>query len=278
MAEILKGIAVARKINDESVSLIREYGLKPVLALIRVGEKESDLAYERNIIKKCGELGIEIKIIQYNDNVKEEILLSKIGELNSNDAVSAIMMFRPLPEHLDTDRIANTISPKKDVDGSTIMSLSGLFADKSIGFTPCTAEAVIRMLDFYNTDIEGKDIVVIGRSLVIGKPVSMLLLRRNATVTMCHSKTKNLKDIVKNADIVIAAIGKAEYLGKDYFSSGQTVIDVGMNYSKEKSKLVGDVKFDEVSEIVDRISPVPGGVGSVTTSVLLNHIVKASKK
>ena len=187
-------------------------------------------------------------------------------------------MFRPLPKHLDENEACEALAPEKDVDGITRGSMASIYSGKGAGFAPCTAESCIEILKYNGVEMSGKRAVVIGRSLVIGKPVAMLLMANNATVTVCHSRTKDMPSVVKEADIVIACLGRAEMITADYFAPGQTVLDVGINWSEEKNKLVGDVAFDEVEPIVDAITPVPGGVGSGTTAVLIRHVVEAAEK
>ena len=185
-------------------------------------------------------------------------------------------MFRPLPKHLDSEKARKMLVPEKDVDGCTDDSLAGVFTNTAMGFPPCTAQAAMEILDYYGVDCAGKRAAVIGRSLVVGRPAAMMLVHKNATVTVCHTKTVNMPEIIRQADIVIVCAGKLETIGKEYFRPGQVVIDVGINWSEEKNKLCGDVKFDEVEPIVDAITPVPGGVGGVTTVVLVSHVAEAA--
>lgn len=281
MANLLKGKEVANHFNEESKQIIEELkvkGITPTLAILRVGDKESDLSYENSAIKKANELGINVKSIVLPQDVTYEQFYKELDDLNNDRLVHGILMLRPLPKHLDNEKARNYINPLKDIDGCSDTSLAGIFTNTNIGYAPCTAQAAIEILNYYNIDVAGKNIVVLGRSLVIGKPVSMLLLNKNATVTICHTKTKNIPTITKNADIIIAATGQMESLNKDYFNQKQTVIDVGISWNETKQKLCGDVLFDEVEPIVENITPVPGGVGSVTTAILLNHVVLAANK
>lgn len=281
MANLLKGKEVTASINSrsiEDVNKLKEKGITPTLAILRVGEKENDLSYERGTIKRCEEVGVKVIVHALNEDVKKEEFYNELDKLNNDTNIHGILVFRPLPNELDNELARNSINPDKDVDGCSNNSLSGVFTNSKIGFAPCTAQAAIEMLDYYKIDVKGKNIVVLGRSLVVGKPLSMMLLNRNATVTICHTKTVNVKDITKKADIVIAATGQMESLTKDYFNENQVVIDVGISWNEKKNKLCGDVLFDEVEPIVNSITPVPGGVGSVTTSVLVNHVVEAAKK
>lgn len=281
MANLLKGKDVAISINERSkkdIEALKNKGIIPTLAIVRVGSKESDLSYEKGAIKRAGEVGVEIKSIVLDENVDYNSFYSTLDQLNNDNSVHGILLLRPIPNELDNEKARLYIKPEKDVDGCGNGSLSGVFTNTEYGFAPCTAQAAIEILDYYNIDVIGKNVVVVGRSLVVGKPLSMLLLNKNATVTVCHSKTKDLPGICKKADIVICAIGRLEMLNADYFSNNQIVIDVGINWSETKQKLCGDVLFEEAEPIVDSITPVPGGVGSVTTSVLINHVVEACKR
>ncbi len=279
MSKLLKGKAVADALDTktiEKVRILKEKNIQPCVAILRVGQKTDDLSYERSVSKKCEKLGISLKQVVLSEKVSQEELLRTIDELNKDDSVHGILMFRPLPKSLDEIQACTRLVGKKDIDGITLSSLAKVYSNSGEGFAPCTAQAVIELLHYYNIEIKGKNVVVIGRSLVIGKPVAMLLLQENGTVTICHSKTNDMKDIVSKADIIVSAIGKAESLTADYFGEGQVVIDVGINYSDSKNKLVGDVCFEEVSEKVAAITPVPGGIGSITVSVLLSHVVEAT--
>ena len=281
MANLLKGKDVAQAVNLRSkvdVDTLKQLGITPTLAILRVGNNESDLSYEKGAIKRANEVGVDVKSIVLDENVDIDTFYKTLENLNNDDSIHGILMLRPLPNYLDNERARLSIDPNKDVDGCTNGSLSGVFTNTEYGFAPCTAQAAIEILNYYNIDVKGKNIVVIGRSLVVGKPLSMMLLNMNSTVTICHTKTIDLPTISRNADIVICAIGKLETLTADYFSAGQTVIDVGISWSEEKQKLCGDVLFDEVQPLVENITPVPGGVGSVTTSILINHVVEACKR
>lgn len=280
MAELLKGVYVNRKLNEQikqKAEQLRAKGIVPTLAIIRVGEREDDISYEKGAMKRCENLGVEVERFILQEQVSEEELLTVIESINKNDSIHGILLFRPLPKHLNEEKICEAISPKKDVDGITSHSLSQVFIGKKDGFVPCTAEACIKILDSYGIDCTGKNVVVIGRSLVVGKPVAMLLLQKNATVTICHTKTEHIEEVVKQANIVIVCAGKAEGFSKEYFKEGQVVIDVGIHVN-ESGKLCGDVKFDEVEPIVKAITPVPGGVGTVTTSTLVAHVVESASR
>ncbi len=279
MAELLKGKAVAEAINLRSIDKVKklkENGIEPALAIFRVGQKEDDLSYEKGVLKRCAEAGVKVVQYIFNEDVSETEFYAKLEEANRDDAIHGILVFRPLPKRFDDEVLRNRIHPEKDVDGCSDLSLAGVFTDRELGFAPCTAQSVIEMLDHYQIDLKGKNVVVIGRSLVIGKPLSMLLLKRNATVTVCHSRSVDLPMIAAKADILICAIGKAEMIDHTYTNPDQIVIDVGINWNEEKQKLCGDVFFDDVREKVAYISPVPGGVGSITTAVLVSHVVDAA--
>lgn len=281
MANLLKGKDVAQAINLRSkndVSTLKQNGIIPTLAILRVGDKESDLSYEKGAIKRASEAGIEVKTFVLDENVEYNEFYKTLDQLNNDNSIHGILMLRPLPSYLDNEKARLSINPSKDVDGCTNGSLSGVFTNTEFGFAPCTAQAAIEILDYYNIDVKGKNIVVIGRSLVVGKPLSMMLLNKNATVTICHTKTIDLPSITSKADIVITATGQMESLDSKYFSNNQIVVDVGISWNEAKQKLCGDVLFDEVEPIVNSITPVPGGVGSVTTSVLINHVVEAAKR
>ncbi len=279
MANLLKGKCVADAINENSIALVNELknkNITPTLATFRIGGNEADIAYESNINKRANNIGVKVINNVFDINIEVDEFIKEVNKANLDKNIHGILIFRPLP--FNDELIRNLIVAEKDVDGSSSDSLAAIFTNTNKGFAPCTAEAAMKILDYYNIDLVGKNVVVIGRSLVVGKPLSMLLLNRNATVTICHSKSKDIASISKKADIVIAAIGRTEMLNKDYFSNKQTVIDVGINYSVEKNKLCGDVLFEEVERVVENITPVPGGVGSVTNAILINHVVLSAYK
>ena len=281
MSEILKGAPVANALTEQIAAraeALKARGVQPTLAIVRVGENDSDLSYERGAMKRCEKIGISGKHYVLDSNVSQTELLGVIDEINRDSGIHGCLMFRPLPKHIDQRAVCEALDVNKDVDCMTERSLCGVFTGSGVGFAPCTAEAVVALLKHYGVELYGKNVAVVGRSLVIGRPVSMLLLGENATVTMCHSRTRDLAGVTRRADIVVAAMGKAEMLGAEYFTPGQTVIDVGINYSEAKGKLVGDVDFDAVEPIVAAITPVPAGVGSVTTAVLASHVVRAAER
>ena len=274
MTELL-GKPAADAVNERLKAQIAELegkGIIPTLAVVRVGAREDDLAYERGIKKKFSDMGCEVTVVELPEDVSQEDLDETVAALDLDNEIHGILLFRPLPKHLTDKNIVNTISSGKDVDCMGNANMAKLFADDKTGFAPCTAQAVMEMIDHYGIDIKGKKVTVIGRSLVIGKPVALMLIAGNATVTVCHTKTADLKAECQAADIIVAAAGKAKMITAEYVRPGQTVIDVGMNVDEE-GKLCGDVDFAGVSEIVDAITPVPRGVGSVTTSVLLANTV-----
>ena len=280
MAELLLGKEVNGALNkriSDDVLRLKEKGIVPTLAILRVGENPGDLAYERGAKKRCEALGVECTVITFDENVLQEELLSCIDRINRDDTIHGVLLLRPLPRHLDASVIENAVSAEKDVDCMTDLSISGVFSGRNIGYPPCTAQACIEILDHYGIDCTGKKAVVVGRSLVVGKPVSMMLLQKNATVTICHTRTKDLRSVTKDADILIVAAGKAGVIGAEHVREGQIVIDVGIN-TDEDGKLCGDVKFSEAEKIAGYITPVPGGVGSVTTSVLVRHVVDAAMR
>ena len=279
MANLLKGKCVADAINENSIALVNELknkNITPTLATFRIGGNEADIAYESNINKRANNIGVKVINNVFDINIEVDEFIKEVNKANLDKNIHGILIFRPLP--FNDELIRNLIVADKDVDGSSSGSLAAIFTNNNKGFAPCTAEAAMKILDYYNIDLVGKNVVIIGRSLVVGKPLSMLLLNRNATVTICHSKSKDIASISKKADIVIAAIGRTEMLNKDYFSNKQTVIDVGINYNVEKNKLCGDVLFEEVERVVENITPVPGGVGSVTNAILINHVVLSAYK
>ena len=265
---------------------LKEKGVVPTLGIIRLGENPSDLSYEKGATKRAEEVGVAVKNYVLPESATKEEVLAVIDEVNADASVHGVLMFRPLPKHLkaDQDEICNRLAPCKDVDSMTHMSNAGVFEGQDLGYAPCTPAACMEILDHYGIDCKGKNAVVIGRSLVVGKPAAMMLMAKNATVTMCHTKTVNTAEICKNADIIISAAGVLNSLTKDYVREGQIVIDVSMNWNPEKittkgkGGMSGDCVFDEVEPIVEAITPVPGGVGAVTTSVLMKHVVEAAEK
>lgn len=279
MAIQLKGKPVVDRMAQDMgarIEVLRQEGIVPTLALVRVGARPDDLSYERTAVKRAESLGIAVKPYVLDEFAPQAALQATLQSINYDKTVHGCLMFRPLPSFIDEKAMCNTLAPAKDVDGISLASLASVFTDASDGFPPCTAAACVEMLDHYDVPLVGKHVVVVGRSLVVGKPVSMMLLRRNASVTICHSRTENLPVICREADIVICATGRARAYGAEFFSPGQTVLDVGINFDTH-GKLCGDVNFDEVELIVGAITPVPGGIGTVTTSVTMAHTVAAAE-
>lgn len=281
MARILKSAPVAAALDERTAQQIEElkaHGVVPTLAILRVGGRGDDIAYERGAMKRCAKVGIEVKNIVLPADAGQAELLEEIRRLNGDASVHGVLLFRPLPKRLDEKAACAALSPAKDVDGITAGSMAGVFMNSGEGYAPCTAQSCMEILKYYGVEIAGKRAAVIGRSLVIGRPVAMLLLHANATVTICHSKTREIPAVVREADIVVAAIGKAETVGGESFAGGQVVLDVGINWNEEKGRLVGDVAYEEAEPVVAAITPVPGGVGSMTTSVLASHVADAAQK
>ncbi len=257
---------------------LRERQIVPCLAILRVGERADDLAYERGALKRSETVGIAVKHFVLPAEAGQEELMGTLADINRDEGIHGCLLFRPLPKSLDENAACAALDPQKDIDGITSASMARIYSGFGEGYAPCTAESCMELLRYYGTDIAGKRVVVIGRSLVIGRPVAQLLMAANGTVTICHTKTQNMAEIVRDADIVIAAAGKAEVLGAECFRAGQIVLDVGVNWSEEKQTLVGDVDYSGVEPIVAAISPVPSGVGTVTTAVLCKHVIEAAEK
>ena len=280
MAKLLLGKEVTDALNaslQTRTAALREKGTVPTLGIIRVGANPSDLSYEKGAVKRAELVGVEVKKFELPEDASKEDVLAVIDQVNADDSIHGVLMFRPLPKHLKADQneICNRLDPKKDVDCMTHMSNAGVFEGLDLGYA----------LDYYGIDCKGKNAVVIGRSLVVGKPAAMMLMGKNATVTVCHTKTVNTAEICKNADIIVSAAGVLNSLTRDYVRPGQVVIDVSINWDANKPNakgglggIAGDACFSEVEPIVDAITPVPGGVGSVTTSVLMKHVVEAAEK
>lgn len=274
--EILKGLPVANAINEKLMEQVKSIeDPLPHLAIIRVGERPDDCSYERGAVKKMDKVGVRCTTYTFDADIDNDTFQAEFDKINENPDIDGILMLRPLPKQLDEKQIENKIDPRKDLDGISPLNLAKVYAGDESGYAPCTAEAVIEMLDYAGIDIKGKRVTVVGRSLVIGKPVSMLLMKRNATVTVCHTKTVDMAGTCKNAEILVAAAGSARMIKKEYVADGAVVIDVGINVDDE-GNLCGDVDFDAISDIAAAATPVPGGVGSVTTSVLAKHLVKAA--
>ena len=290
MAKLLLGKEVTDALNadlQKRTAALREKGIVPTLGIIRVGEDPSDLSYEKGAIKRAELVGVEVRQFLLPADAAKDAVLAVIDEINADASIHGVLMFRPLPKHLKADQneICNRLDPRKDMDCMTHMSNAGVFEGLELGYAPCTPAACMEILDHYGIDCKGRNAVVIGRSLVVGKPAAMMLMGRNATVTVCHTKTVNTAEICKNADIIVTAAGVLNSLTADFVRPGQVVIDVSINWDENKINarggkggIAGDAVFAEVEPIVDAITPVPGGVGAVTTSVLMKHVVEAAEK
>ena len=280
MATLLKGKEVIDKLNVELLSRsdsLKENGVTPTLGIVRLGERPDDLAYERGALKRAEKTGVNVKQFVFDADMTQDELIGKIDKINEDNEVHGVLMFRPLPSQIDDEVVRNELAPEKDVDGITDGSMAGVYSGNGHGYPPCTAEACIQILDHYGIDLKGKNVAVIGRSQVIGKPVTMMLIRKNATVTVCHTKTEDMAGICKDKDIIIAAAGHIGTVTEDFLSPGQVVIDVAINFDDE-GKMCGDVDFDAAEPIIDAVTPVPGGVGTVTTSMLMKHVIEAAEK
>jgi methylenetetrahydrofolate dehydrogenase (NADP+)/methenyltetrahydrofolate cyclohydrolase len=274
--EVLKGLAVANAINEQLIKEAAELEVAPHLAIVRVGERADDLAYERGATKKMEKVGFSCTSYAFPENIENAEFVEAFRSINENPKIDGILLLRPLPKHLDEKLITEIIDPKKDIDGISPINMAKVYAGDATGFAPCTAEAVVEMLDYAGVDCTGKKVTVVGRSLVIGKPVTMLLMKKNATVTVCHTRTADMKAECQAADIVVAAAGVAKMIDASYLADGAIVMDVGINVDAD-GNLCGDVDFDSASEKASILTPVPGGVGSVTTSVLAKHLLQAAK-
>jgi methylenetetrahydrofolate dehydrogenase (NADP+)/methenyltetrahydrofolate cyclohydrolase len=279
MAEVLKGKAVADAVKEDvakRVNALKAKGITPKLGIIRVGARPDDLFYEGGAKKACDSMGIAYQVFEYPQDVSQDEFEGAVLAVGADRDINGILMFAPLPKHLDEKKIRNLIPVEKDVDCMSLGSAGKVFADELTGFPPCTPAACMDILKHYGIALKGKKTVVLGRSLVVGKPVAVLLLREHATVTICHSRTLDLPSVAAEADVLVAAMGRAKMVDSSYVKPGQVVIDVGINEDPDNpGKYCGDVDYASVEPIVDKITPVPGGVGSVTTAVLCKHTVMA---
>lgn len=278
MAEYWKGAPVAQAMTERlavRADQLKGLGIIPTLAIVRVGERPEDLSYERGAMKRCEKVGIRVKQFTLPKESSHGDLLAVIGQINADREIHGCLLFRPLPPQMDEAAICAALDPAKDVDGITAGSLAGVFTGSGVGYPPCTAQACMEILDYYGCDLAGKRAVVVGRSLVVGKPLAMLLLGKNATVTLCHTRTADLASECRRAEVLIAAAGHAKMIGRDHLAPGQLVLDVGINVDQE-GNLVGDVDFAAAEELAAAVTPVPGGVGAVTTSVLADHVIQAA--
>ena len=273
---LLYGADTAEKIKDEISGMLSELkGYIPTLGIVRIGSNPADISYEKGAVKKMESLSLKTKVFEFDENISSDDFIDEFKKINEDDEIDGILLFRPLPEHIDEKKVIEVLDERKDLDGISYKNIAKVFAGDESGFAPCTARAVIKILESNNIELEGKNVVVLGRSMVIGKPVAMLAIQKNATVTLCHSKTADLKKMCKNADILIVAIGRAKMINDDYIGEDAVVIDVGINFFE--GKLCGDVDLENVKNAA-MATPVPKGVGAVTTSVLAEHLVIAALK
>ena len=278
MSTVMIGTDVAKSMKEDLIrrtETLKSQGILPMLCILRVGNRPDDLAYERGAKKRMELTGIGCRVVELPEEISQKEFEDAFRQVNEDPNVHGILLFRPLPSHLDEEPVKAMIDPRKDVDCMSAVNIAKVFAGDETGYAPCTAEAVMTMLDAYGIDPKGRRTVVVGRSMVIGKPAAMLLLKRHATVTVCHTRTEDLKGVCKEAQILVAAAGKAKMISGDMVGEGAVVIDVGINVDEE-GNLCGDVDFEEASRKASYISPVPKGVGSVTTSVLAGHVLRAA--
>ena len=279
MAEMLLGRPVADAIREglaPRIAALQEKGITPRLAVVRIGEDAGDMAYERSILRACEKLGCSAHSVALPADCAQEEPIARIEEINTDASIHGCLLLRPLPKHMDSVKVCDTLVPEKDLDGMGCRALGALFAGRKDAFAPCTAQACLEMLKYYGIDPAGKRAAVVGRSLVIGRPVGQLLLQADATVTLCHSRTPELAAVCREADILIAAVGRAGLIGAEHARPGQVILDVGVN--SVDGKLCGDARTDEAAETAAAVSPVPGGVGAVTPAVLLAHLVEAAER
>lgn len=280
MGQIIEGKPVADAITAElqkDVEALKAQGITPKLKIVRVGAREDDLAYERGALSRMEKCGIAAEVLELPVDIEQADFVKALKAVNDDPAVHGILLFRPLPKQLDMEEIKFVVDAVKDIDCMNPLNAEKIFEGDKTGYPPCTSQACVEILDHYGVELKGKNVAVVGRSMVVGKPLAMLLLDKNATVTICHSRTADLPAVCRQNDVVIAAVGRAEMVKGDFINEGTVVIDVGINVNAE-GKLCGDVKFDECVEKASMITPVPAGVGSVTTSVLAKHVVKACKQ
>lgn len=277
--QMIKGKPVADKISEELIKEVNELiemGINPKLSIVRVGARGDDLAYERGALKRCQSIGINTEVLELAEDISQEEYIEVLHKLNDDKSVHGILCFRPLPDHLNEEAIKYVIKPEKDVDCFSPINAAKIMEGDDSGFPPCTPTAVVEILKHYGVELKGSKVTVLGRSMVVGKPAAMLLLNEHATVTICHSRTKDLSEVTSQADILVAAVGRAKMVKENFIKEGAVVIDVGINVDEE-GKLCGDVDTNAALNKVSMITPVPAGVGSVTTSILAKHLVKACK-
>lgn len=280
MAQILKGKEVVEAVNERliaEVAHLKEKGVTPTLGIIRVGTKVEDISYEKGAIKCAESIGVDVKKYLFKDNITQEQLLNVIAAINLDLTVHGVILFRPLPAHIDDNTIRKALLASKDVDGITDQSMAGVYTGTDLGYPPCTPRACMEILEHYGVDVTGKKVAIIGRSLVVGRPAAMMILGKDGTPFICHTKTENIQEICKSADVLIVSAGQAKFITSEYLTENQVVIDVGINMT-EDGKLCGDVDFMAAESIVKAITPVPGGVGKVTTSLLMMNVIDAARR
>ena len=274
----LKGAEVSAKLKDQVLETVAGLGgYVPTAAIVRVGERPDDLSYEKGVMKKIAAFGMEARSFAFPEDISEEEFKQEFQKINNDEHIDGILLFMPLPKHMNGKVFESLIAPEKDLDGISPVNRAKVFAGESDGFAPCTAEAVIETLKAFEIPMAGKRAVVVGRSMVVGRPLSMLFLKENATVTVCHTKTKDLKAVCNEAEILVAAAGKAGMLDAEYVADGAVVLDVGINVD-ENGKICGDVKWEGLEEKASAATPVPGGIGAVTTAVLCKHLAQAAQR
>ncbi len=279
MPRILDGKAVAAAMTEtlkNEVSILKAEGTIPCLAILRVGDRSDDLAYERGTVKRCEKVGVETKIFALPADVSQGKLLETIDEINADSKIHGCLIFMPLPSHIDESAVRGALLPEKDVDGITPRSQAGVYSGRDVGFPPCTPAACVEILKFYGVELKGARAVVLGRSLVVGRPLAMMLLKENATMTICHTKTKNAAEIAQGAEILLSAAGRAGAVTREFVNDRQILVDVGINVNAQ-GKICGDATSD-ARENCRAFTPVPGGVGAVTTTILASHVIEAAKR
>ena len=279
MTVTMKGSEVAAAMKERlqrEVEELHAQGVTPKAAIVRVGARPDDLAYERGAMKRLESVGIACQVFEFPETIGQMEFEAGFKAVNDDPGIHGILLFRPLPKHLDEEAVKRMIDPLKDIDSMSAPNIAKIFSGDETGYAPCTAEAVVHVLDHYGIEVQGRRVTVIGRSMVVGKPLTMLLIKRNATVTVCHTRTKDLPATCRGAEILVAAAGKAKMVTGDFVADGAVVIDVGINVD-EDGKLCGDVDYEAVAAKSSYITPVPGGVGAVTSSVLADHVVRAAR-
>lgn len=280
MSVQMKGMDVANAMKESLVARVeklKEQGVTPCLAMVRVGNRPDDISYERGAKKRMESIGVSYRIVELPDDISQEMFEIEFRKVNENPEIHGILLFCPLPEHLNEEPVKRLLNPEKDMDGMTSENIAKIFAGDESGYAPCTAEAVMEMLDYYQIDLTGKKAIVVGRSMVVGRPLAMMLLKKNATVTICHTKTVELAKTCREAEVLVAAAGQARMITTDMVKEGAVIVDVGINVD-EQGNLCGDVNFEQAESRASYISPVPKGVGSITTSVLAKHVIRAAEK